>query len=285
MKLIKVLTVTSVAFLIACSEQNSTPVPTEQNLIQAITSHFDLENDKEKRFDNLAVEIINSEETGNDSGTVYKTAYQVSMDVAEDLYKTKSKKSCNNPYVTYTLLHAKGSKHVINGSLIAEYKTGSWDYSFKNDNEIDGNRLPESANLFAQDSIEEIDFIKQSCKKLVKQKQEAAFTELQSKVIVIEDDSYNEFELAAKTIDGKKIYAAECAGCHDTGESGAPRLSDSSSWHPELETVKKALLQNLLIAEDSKHPRAGIFIASEAELLSAMNYMLNKLKKNQAESH
>ena len=282
MKLIKVLTVTSVAFLIACSEQNSKPAPTDENLMQAITSHFDLENDKEKRFENIAVKIINTEETSNQSSTVYKTAYQVSLYLAEDFYKLKSKKSCNIPYVTYQLLHSKGEEHVINGTLIAEYKTGSWDYSFKNDNEIDGNRLPESPNLFAQDSIEEIDFIKQSCKKLVKEKQEAEFAKLQSKVIVIEDESYNEFELAAKTIDGKKIYASECAGCHDTGESGAPRLDNNSSWHPQLDTVKKALLQNILIAEDSKHPRAGIFIASEAEILASINYMLNRLKKNQA---
>ena len=285
MKLIKVLTVTSVALLFACSEQNSKPAPTEENLIQAITSHFSQNNDQQKRFENLAVKIINTEETSTESSTVYKSTYQVSMDLAEDLYKLKSKKSCNNPYVTYNLLHAKGSKHVINGAVTAEYKTGSWDYSFNNDNEIDGDRLPQSANLFAQDSIEEIDFIKQSCKKLVKEKQEAEFAKLQSKVIVIEDESYNEFELAAKTIDGKKIYAAECAGCHDTGESGAPRLDNNSSWHPQLDTVKKALLQNILIAEDSKHPRAGIFIASEAEILASLNYMLNKLKKNREQSH
>jgi len=285
MKLIKILIFTSVALLFACSEQNSKPAPTEQSLMQTITSHFSQKNDKEKRFENLAVKIINTEESSNESSTVYKSAYQVSMDLAEDLYKLKSKKSCDNPYVTYNLLHTKGSKHVINGTLVAEYKMGSWEYSFKNDNEIDGNRLPESPNLFAQDSIEEIDFIKQSCKKLVKEKQEAEFAKLQSKVIVIEDESYNEFELAAKTIDGKKIYASECAGCHDTGESGAPRLDNNSSWHPQLDTVKKALLQNILIAEDSKHPRAGIFIASEAEILASINYMLNKLKKNQEHSH
>jgi len=285
MKLIKVLSAIPVALLFACSEQNSNPAPAEDSLMQAVSSHFSQANDKEKRFENLAVKIINTEETTNESGTVYKSAYQVSMDLAEDLYKLKPKKSCNQSYVTYNLLHAKGSNHVINGTLIAEYETGSWNYSLKNDNEIDGDRLPESANLFAQDSIEEIDFIKQSCKKLVKEKQEAEFALLKSKVIVIEDQSYNEFELAAKTIDGKKIYADECATCHDTGESGAPRLDNNSSWHPQLDTVKKALLQNLLIAEDSKHPRAGIFIASEAELLASLNYMLKKLKKNQEHSH
>ncbi len=279
MKLFKILTIGCLAFLFACSEKNSKHVLTEQNLAEAIANHFSAENHKEKRFKNFEIKALTTEQSKNKPKPVYKAAYQVSANLAEDLYQLKPKRSCNNKYVTYKLLHHKDSKHAINGTMVAEYKTGYWDYSFKNENDVKGNRLPDLANLFRPESIEEIDFIKQTCLKMGERKKEAIFAELKAKVILIDDASYDRFEQEAESIDGKKTYASICASCHDTGESGSPRIDNKNAWHPELGTVKKALLQNILIAEDSKHPRAGEFIISEAEILASINYMLNKVKK------
>ena len=284
MKLFKILiTACLAAFLIACSEQNSKHVLTKQNLAAAIANHFNLENEKEKRFKNLQIQVTKTEESKNKTKPVYKADYQVSAELAEDLYRLKPKRSCSNKYFTYKLLHSKGSKHVINGTMVAEYQTGFWDYSFKNENEVEGSRLPDLANLFRPESIEEIDFIKQTCRKLGERQKEALFAELKAKIILIDDESYDKYEQAAAAIDGQKTYESICANCHDTGESGSPRLDDTNAWHPELETVKKALLQNILIAEGSRHPKAGEILLSEAEILASINYMLNRLKKNRSQ--
>jgi len=282
MKLFKILSLTCVVFLVACSEQNPELVLTEKQLAETIASHFHVENEQAKRFENLDIKVINTEEAGNQSKPVYKAAYQVTGELAEDLYQLKSKQSCNNQYVSYKLLHPKGSKHVINGLMVAEYQTGSWDYSFKNDNELEGSKLPDAANLFRADSIEEIDFIKQTCLQKGEQQKEAVLAELKAIVIVIDDETYDKYLEASKSIDGKEIYASVCASCHDTGVSGSPRIDDKNAWHPRLDTVKKAILQNLLIPEGSRHPLAGEILLSEAEILASINYMLNRLKKNQA---
>ena len=161
MKLFKIpITACLAAFLFACSEQNPKHVLTKQNLATAIANHFNVENEKEKRFKNLEIQVIRTEEIKNRAKPVYKAAYQVSLELAEDLYQLKAKRSCSNKYFTYKRLHPKDSKHVINGTMIAEYQTGFWDYSFKNENEVEGNRLPDLANMFQPESIEEIDFIK-----------------------------------------------------------------------------------------------------------------------------
>ncbi|MBT8438982.1 MAG: hypothetical protein HKP55_10750 [Gammaproteobacteria bacterium] len=282
MKLFKILTVTCVVFLFACSKQNPELVLTEKQLAEAIANHFTVENEKAKRFENLEIKVINTEESDNQSKPVYKATYQVSGELAEDLYQLKSKQSCNNNYVTYKLLHPKGSKHVINGLMVAVYSTGAWDYAFKNDNELEGSKLPEAANLFRADSLEEIDFIKQTCLEKGEQQKEAVLAELKATVIVINDEAYDKFLKASESIDGKEIYATVCASCHDTGVSGSPRIDDKNAWHPKLDTVKKALLQNILIPEGSRHPAAGKILLSEAEILASINYILNRLRKNQA---
>ena len=282
MKLFKILSLTFVVFLVACSEQNPELVLTEKQLAETIASHFNDQNEPAKHLEKLDIKVINTEETGTQSKPVYKAAYQVTGELAEDLYQLNSKQSCNNQYVSYKLLHPKGSKYVINGLMVAEYQTGSWDYSFKNDNELEGSKLPDAANLFRADSIEEIDFIKQTCLQKGEQQKEAVLAELKATVIVIDDETYNKYLEASESIDGKAAYASVCAICHDTGVSGSPRIDDKNAWHPRLDTVKKAILQNLLIPEGSRHPLAGEILLSEAEILASINYMLNRLKKNQA---
>ena len=142
-----------------------------------------------------------------------------------------------------------------------------------------GQKLPDIEFRFIPDSVEEIDFIKETCKKMGKESLNATFAALKSKVILIDEDRYSEIELQAQTIDGEKTYSTLCASCHNTGESGSPRLDDKKAWHPQIKTIKKALLQNIIIAEGSRHPKAGEILLSEAEILASINYMLNELEK------
>ena len=285
MNFVKFLSLSCLIFLVSCSDSNPRKELTEDNLVKAIQDHFSSADKQEIRFKNFEITVLSKEKLSDTAKPVYKASYQLTMDQNEDLYRLKHKRSCGSKYLTYKLLSPKDTKHTVNGFLVAKYMTGFWDYTFENENKIKGKKRPDSPNTFIPDSIEEIDFIKQTCKKFGKQKLEDSFAELKSKVILIDDASYDRFAQAAESIDGKKTYSSICASCHDTGESGSPRIDNKEAWHPELGTVKKALLQNIIIAEDSKHPKAGEILLSEAEILASINYMLNRLKKNWSQSH
>lgn len=77
---------------------------------------------------------------------------------------------------------------------------------------------------------------------------------------------------------GAKIVDESCASCHASGLMGAPRIGDSSEWQGRLQRAGSmaALLSVTQRGKGNMPPRGGESSLSDAELESAVQYMLNK---------
>lgn len=77
--------------------------------------------------------------------------------------------------------------------------------------------------------------------------------------------------------DGKKVYAAACAACHDTGAAGAPKLGDKAAWAPRIKQGTDALYNSALKGKGAMPPKGGSG-ASDAEVKAAVDYMASAAK-------
>ena len=72
------------------------------------------------------------------------------------------------------------------------------------------------------------------------------------------------------------IYQATCLPCHGTGVAGAPLFGDKAAWAPRAEKGMTALLNSAINGKELMPPRAGNPSLTDAELKSAIEYMLEK---------
>ena len=77
---------------------------------------------------------------------------------------------------------------------------------------------------------------------------------------------------------GRLVYKSSCSQCHDTGASGAPKLSDADAWknrifewYPVMN--KHAVSGYLKMPAKGNHP-----LLSDQEVSNAVFYMKEKLK-------
>lgn len=83
---------------------------------------------------------------------------------------------------------------------------------------------------------------------------------------------------AADLARGKVVYADNCASCHDTGVTGAQKLSDTKAWAPLLKEGK-ALLYNAAINGSFGGPaKGGNDKLSDADTRFAVDYMVDQAK-------
>jgi cytochrome c5 len=86
-------------------------------------------------------------------------------------------------------------------------------------------------------------------------------------------------EQAAAANEGKATYDKVCAVCHAKGIVGAPKLGDKSMWEPRIKKGgADALTASVIAGKGVMAPRAGVPSLSDADIKTAVDYMLNQLK-------
>ena len=74
---------------------------------------------------------------------------------------------------------------------------------------------------------------------------------------------------------GEEVYKAQCAACHATGVSGAPKFGDAAAWGPRLAQGYEALLNAALKGKGAMAPQGGGNF-SDVEIGRAVVYMANQ---------
>jgi cytochrome c5 len=77
---------------------------------------------------------------------------------------------------------------------------------------------------------------------------------------------------------GKKIYEANCAGCHDSGVAGAPKPGDKAAWSKRLaEGGMNMIVQKSIEGYDGKAgmmpAKGGNATLEDEEVRSAVTFM------------
>jgi cytochrome c5 len=74
---------------------------------------------------------------------------------------------------------------------------------------------------------------------------------------------------------GEEVYNGTCVSCHGTGAAGAPKFGDKAAWAPRIATGMDALLANATKGLNAMPPKGLCMACSEAELQSAIEYMVS----------
>ena len=77
---------------------------------------------------------------------------------------------------------------------------------------------------------------------------------------------------------GESIYATICQACHASGVAGAPKTGDKAAWAPRIASGNAAMLKSLIQGKGAMPPKGGGADLSDAELKSAMEYLIGKSK-------
>ena len=75
---------------------------------------------------------------------------------------------------------------------------------------------------------------------------------------------------------GEEIYNGSCMACHATGAAGAPKLGDVALWAPRIATGIDAMLATAIKGKGAMPPKGLCMTCSDAELQSAIEYMVSK---------
>ena len=78
---------------------------------------------------------------------------------------------------------------------------------------------------------------------------------------------------------GKAIYASDCAACHDTGVTGAQKLTDTAAWTTLIKQGKEYLYKAAIEGSFGGPPRGGNDKLSDADVKAAVDYMVDEAKK------
>ena len=73
---------------------------------------------------------------------------------------------------------------------------------------------------------------------------------------------------------GEEVYKAQCAACHATGVSGAPKFQNAGDWGPRLGQGYAALLNSSLKGKGAMAPQGGGDF-NDTEIARAVAYMAN----------
>jgi len=79
---------------------------------------------------------------------------------------------------------------------------------------------------------------------------------------------------AADLARGKVVYADNCAYCHDTGVTGAQKLTDAKAWAPLLKEGKEYLYNAALKGSFGGPAKGGNAKLSDADTRVAVDYMV-----------
>ncbi len=77
---------------------------------------------------------------------------------------------------------------------------------------------------------------------------------------------------------GEELYNTKCSVCHAAGVAGAPLFGDAAAWAPRAEKGIDALLATAKTGLNAMPPMGTCMDCSDAELTSAIQYMLDAAK-------
>jgi cytochrome c5 len=81
---------------------------------------------------------------------------------------------------------------------------------------------------------------------------------------------------AAAGNDGEAVYKKACMACHAAGIANAPKLGDSAAWAPRIAKGNDALFESVKNGLNAMPPKGACMSCSDAELRSAMEYMVSQ---------
>jgi cytochrome c5 len=73
---------------------------------------------------------------------------------------------------------------------------------------------------------------------------------------------------------GEEVFKAQCAACHVSGASGAPKFGDKAAWAPRIKTGYPALLNSALKGKNAMGAQVG-GEHDDFEIGRAVVYMAN----------
>jgi cytochrome c5 len=74
---------------------------------------------------------------------------------------------------------------------------------------------------------------------------------------------------------GREIVEAQCVKCHGTGVGGAPKIGDRAAWMARATPGLDAVVRSAIHGHGAMPPRGGMANLTDAEIRSAIVYMLN----------
>ena len=77
---------------------------------------------------------------------------------------------------------------------------------------------------------------------------------------------------------GEDIVTGKCSMCHGTGAAGAPKIGDAAAWKPRIAQGIDTLLKHAIGGFNAMPPKGTCADCSDAEIKSAIEYMINKSK-------
>ncbi len=94
-----------------------------------------------------------------------------------------------------------------------------------------------------------------------------------------------ESALNLKLAAGKTLYESNCAACHDSGSSGAPKLSNKEAWSGRMAEGKDVMLKKAIEGIDGKvgmmPPRGGNTSLTDEDVKTVILYMTSTINKNE----
>ncbi|MBI5937677.1 MAG: cytochrome c5 family protein [Betaproteobacteria bacterium] len=88
----------------------------------------------------------------------------------------------------------------------------------------------------------------------------------------------------AELVRGKAVYAENCASCHDTGTTGAQKLSDAKAWESLLKEGKDTLYTAAIKGSFGGPAKGGNEKLSDADTRMAVDYMVEQAKASVAKA-
>lgn len=83
---------------------------------------------------------------------------------------------------------------------------------------------------------------------------------------------------AADLARGKSVYAENCASCHDTGVTGAQKLTDAKAWAPLIKEGKDFLYAAAINGSFGGPAKGGNLKLSDADTKLAVDFMVAEVK-------
>lgn len=75
---------------------------------------------------------------------------------------------------------------------------------------------------------------------------------------------------------GEQVVKAQCAKCHQTGVSGAPKIGDRDAWVPRLKRGIDYLVRSAIKGHGPMPARGGLADLTDSEIRGAIVYMFSK---------
>ena len=101
---------------------------------------------------------------------------------------------------------------------------------------------------------------------------------INKEVTTIKEVALNEQKIAM----GKKVYEANCAGCHEAGVAGAPKPGDKAAWSERIaqggmDMIVKKSIEGYDGKAGMMPPKGGNATLEDGEVMNAVIYMTQKL--------